>query len=202
MAFIGLRHPVVAKLQSHTPGSLPTYQAGMVIGKAIQANLTITRNSNPLHGDDGIAEDDNSITGMSLEMGVDDLSNDVQVYMGILDEYEAGQTADGYVDNGDSSPELGVGYVRTRRKAGVTSWEGNWIFRGVFGPTNENTTTKGQNIEWQTPTITGNAMATVVDGTGKNRFRRKKTFTSAAEAEAWIDGIAGITAASGSGTGG
>ena len=71
MAFIGMRHPVVATLSAHTAGSEPTYAAGKVVGHAIAGNLTITRNSNPLYGDDTIVEDDNSITAMSLELGVE-----------------------------------------------------------------------------------------------------------------------------------
>jgi hypothetical protein len=71
MAFIGMRHVVVAKVATHSAGSEPTYSAGMVAGKAITGNLTINRNNNPLYADDVIAEDDNGITSMELELGLE-----------------------------------------------------------------------------------------------------------------------------------
>ena len=72
MAFIGMRHVVIAKVSAHTPGTEPTYGNGMVAGKAITGNLTINRNNNPLHADDAIAEDDRGITSMELELGLDE----------------------------------------------------------------------------------------------------------------------------------
>lgn len=202
MAFVGMMHPVVAKVATYTPGTTPTYDAGMVMGKAITGNLTITRNNNPLYGDDGVAEDDNSITAMSLELGLTDLEEAVQVYMGILEA--DGSTTGQYIETGDSSPELGVGYIRVRRLNGETSYQGIWIFRGVFGPTNENSQTKQESIQWQTPTVTGNAMRTLLTGS-KNAFRRKANFTTYAAAETWLNTQANISAASNSsdtGTGG
>lgn len=189
MAFVGMMHPVVAKMSAYTPGTTPTYQAGMVMGKAITGNLTITRNNNPLYGDDGVAEDDNSITAMSLELGLTDLEESVQEYMGLLEA--DGETAGHYIETGDSSPELGVGYIRVRRLNGVTSYQGIWIFRGVFGPTNENSQTKQESIQWQTPTVTGNAMRTLLTGS-KNAFRRKANFETYAAAETWLNGQANI----------
>ena len=84
MAFIGMRHVVVAELDTHTDGSEPTYKAGMIAGKAIQGNLTKTFNDNPLPADDADAENDNSLLSMSLELGLDDLEEDAKVYMGLL----------------------------------------------------------------------------------------------------------------------
>ena len=98
MAFIGMRHVVVAKVASHTDGSEPTYTAGMVAGKAISGNLTITRNNNPLRADDDIAENDNGITDMTLDLGTDDLLEDVQAYMGMLKSKTTG--------TGDDAVEL------------------------------------------------------------------------------------------------
>ena len=56
MAFIGLRHVVAAPITAETEGQPITYGTGAVIGKGIQANLTINRGDNPLYADDGEAE--------------------------------------------------------------------------------------------------------------------------------------------------
>ena len=43
MAYIGLRHPVVAPITAETPGTGITYGTGRVLGKAIAANVTYNR---------------------------------------------------------------------------------------------------------------------------------------------------------------
>ena len=93
MAFIGMRHVVGALITNETAGSEPTYGTsgtGFIIGKAITGNLTINRNNNPLYADDAIAEDDNGITSMDLELGLDDLMEDIQDKMGLLKAVTAG----------------------------------------------------------------------------------------------------------------
>ena len=135
MAFIGMRHVVIARVASHTPGAEPTYSAGMVAGKAITGNLTINRNNNPLYADDVIAEDDNGITSMELELGLDDLLEDVQEYMGLLEKKTTGTGSDAvdtYYDTDDSASDVGVGYIRVRRKNGVTKFQALWIFSALF----------------------------------------------------------------------
>ena len=84
MAFIGMRHVVAAPVSAHTPGAEPTYGTGFDVGMAITGNLTINRNNNPLYADDVIAEDDNGITGMELELGVDDLTDEIEANMARL----------------------------------------------------------------------------------------------------------------------
>lgn len=199
MAFIGMRHPVVATLASHTEGSEPTYNAGKIIGHAIAGNLTITRNNNPLYGDDVIVEDDNGITGMSLELGLDDIEEAVRVYMLGLKEVTVGTGQDAtkeYHDTDDSAPYVGVGYIRVRRKNGTTSYQAVWIYKSVFAEESENSATKGESIEWQTPTITGRAMGLNVGGSGERTFRKKALFTTEAAAVAWLNTLAGISSSS------
>lgn len=196
MAFIGMRHPVVAKLASHTEGAEPTYDAGMIIGHAIAGNLTITRNSNPLYGDDVIVEDDNGITGMSLELGLDDIEEAVRVYMLGLKEVSVGSGTSAtteYHDTDESAPYVGIGYIRVRRKNGVTAYQTVWMYKAVFAEESENSATKGEIIEWQTPTITGRAMGLNVGGSGERTFRKKALFTTETAAVAWLNNLAGIT---------
>ena len=188
MAYIGLRYPVVATMASHTAGAEPTYNnTGMVIGKAIAANLTITRNNNPLYADDAIAEDDNGITAMSMELGTDDILEDVQEYM--LGTYKVtGQSGAPtlYYDSDASAPKVGFGYYRVRKKAGVVKYQAIWYYQAVFGTDSENAATKGESIDWQTPTITGRCAALSVDSTGSKKFRVKAVFDTETDAINWL----------------
>lgn len=195
MAFIGMRHVVVAKVASHTPGAEPTYSAGKVAGKAITGNLTINRNNNPLYADDVIAEDDNGITSMDLELGLDDLLEDVQAYMGLLKEETTGSGTSAvtvYYENSAAANNVGVGYIRVRRKNNVTTFQAVWIYKSLFSKNAENSQTKGETIEWQTPTVNGRCMGLSVDSTGEATFRKIQNFDTEEAAETWLDGLAQI----------
>lgn len=195
MAFIGMRHVVVAKLTSYTAGSEPTYSTGMVAGKAITGNLTINRNDNPLYADDVIAEDDNGITGMDLELGLDDLDEDTQDYIGLLKKVTAGTpSVTTYYENSAAAHVVGVGYMRVRRKNGATTFQGVWIYKTLFSKNSENSQTKGETIEWQTPTVNGRCMGLSVDSTGEATFRKIRNFDTEEDAEDWLNGLAGISA--------
>ena len=196
MAFIGLRKAIAAPLATEPGNAEPTYgSGGSVIGKAIQANLTITRNNNPLYADDTIVEDDNSITAMSLELGLDDLAPEDRVKVLGLVKKTAGTNpaVDTYYDTDASAPYVGFGYIRVRRKAGVTSYQACWIYKAKFSFEDESTQTKGESIEWQTPTINGRCMGISRDASGRLDFRARQVFASEADAKTWLNTKAGIT---------
>lgn len=191
MAFIGMRHPVVATVKTEPAGQDLTYNPGMVMGHAIQGNLTINRNTNPLYGDDVVVEDDNSITNMSIELGLDDMTEAVRAYMLGLKTH--GSETSQWDETSEAAPYVGFGYIRVRRLNGVTSYQANWYHKAQFGQTAENSATKQEQIEWQTPTLTGRIMGVYVDGAGAAHYRRIASFTTEAAAIAWLDGLAGIT---------
>ncbi len=195
MAFIGMRHVVAAEFNSHTPGSEPTYKSsGWDVGKAISGNLTINRNANPLYADDVIAEDDNGITSMDLELGLDDILEDIQAKMGILKEVTAGTpSVTTYYDTSASAKDVGVGYIRVRRKNGTTKYQAIWIYQTKFSKNSENAQTKGESIEWQTPTINGKCVGLDVDSSGEVSFRKIRIFDTESAANTYLDGLAGIT---------
>ena len=195
MAFVGMQHVVAAKITAKPDNAMPTYSAGMVIGKAIQAELSITRNSNPLYADDVVAEDDNSITAMSVSIGMDDFSEEAQAYLGLLKEVSGSGTDDKtYYETSGSADSAGLGYMRVRRKGGITTYQGVWVLDVLFGVESENSQTKGESIEWQTPTVTGKAAAHMITTVDPSEpvFRMKKNFPTAAACIDWLDEQAGI----------
>ena len=198
MAFIGMRHVVGALITSETVGSEPTYGtsgSGFLIGKAITGNLTINRNNNPLFADDAIAEDDNGITSMDLELGLDDLLEDVQDKMGLMKAQTAGSpSVTTYYETSASAKAIGVGYVRVRRKNGVTKYQAIWIYKSVFSKNNENSQTKGEQIEWNTPTVNGRCIGLAIDSTGDLTYRKIRNFDNEADAVTWLNGLANYSA--------
>lgn len=205
MAFVGMRHPVVATVATEVAGQPLTYNAGMVMGHAIQGNLTINRNQNPLYGDDVEVENDNSITNMSIEMGLDDILESVRTYMLGL-EAVIGETNQ-WNETSAPGPYVGFGYIRVRRKNGVTSYQAIWYHKAQFGQTAENSATKGESIEWQTPTLTGRIMGVYNGSANEASYRYIASFATEADALAWLNtkanmagGMDSITVASAQGS--
>lgn len=193
MAFIGMRHVVAAPITTETAGSALVYGTGMVIGKAIQGNVTWDKNDNPLYADDAIAETDNGITGGSIELGLDDLLDDARVLLLGDTAVTVSSSVTEYEQTDDSAPNVGVGYMRVRRKNGSTTYQAVWIHKAQFAEESENAQTKGENIEWQTPTVNGKIMGVVNDSSGKTKYRRRANFTTEADAAAWLDAKANIS---------
>lgn len=197
MAAIGLKHFVVAKVASETPGAALTYETGMVVGKAMQANLTLNRSDNPLFGDDVIAENDNSVTGGTIQIGVTALGNAVRAYMLGDEEVSVGTGTSAvkeYEVTDEPAPYVGFGFLRTLIEDGARKYEAVWMYKAQFGENTINATTKGQQVEWQTPTLDGILMGVQNDADGKTHFYRYANhFATEAEAAAWLDNKAGIT---------
>lgn len=193
MAFVGLLYAVAAPIQMEADGQAITYGKGQVIGGMMTAEISYTRNSNPLYADDRVMEEDNSITGGTIKMGVDDVNDDARVMMlGDVKEGDAGEEV--YHETGESAPYVGTGYIRVRRKDNKTNYIAYWVHKAIFGIGTESAKTKGQNIEWQTPMLEGSIMGVKNNAALQTRFRERRTFTKESEARAWLNKKAGIEA--------
>ena len=193
MAFVGLLYAVAAPIQTEADGQAITYGKGQVIGGMMTAEISYTRNSNPLYADDRVMEEDNSITGGTIKMGVDDVNDDARVMMlGDVKEGDAGEEV--YHETGESAHYVGTGYIRVRRKDNKTNYIAYWVHKAIFGIGTESAKTKGQNIEWQTPTLEGSIMGVKNNAALQTRFRERRTFTKESEARAWLNKKAGIEA--------
>lgn len=196
MAFVGMRYVVAAPLKDHTPGQAPVYDEGVVVGRAISADVSYNRATNTLKADDVDAESDNGITGGSVTIGVDDIADEVQAKILAQEMNAEGE----YEELGEADKDIGLGYIRVRRFKGVTSFVAYWIFKCQLGITSESAATKQDTIQWQTPTLSGSMMGIQPDASMKMKFRRRKTFTgetAEADAYAWLNKLANIGTASG-----
>lgn len=186
MAFIGLRRPVYKKI-TESGNSTSYTSGGGSLAEAMSANLTITRSNNPLRGDDVEVDNDNGVTAMSLEIGTTDMDN--AAMSELLGYTTDGTTQDQQLIQTDApSQPVGFGYIRVRRKRGAVTFQAFWYYRVTFSDTAENATTRGEQIEWQTPTITGRVQG-LLQSDGSVRFRAIKSFTTQAAAEAWMTGM-------------
>lgn len=190
MAYIGLKHPVFAPIATEPAGSLPTYGTGLVVGKALIANVAIELGDSKLAADDTIAETDNSFNSGTITMGVDDLSDEaLQAWLGQkkvnVDGVEVIRSAANY-----EAPAGGFGYYRVRKKNGIRSYRAYWYHKTQWGMPSEDAATKPDgSIEWQTPEVEGTIM-TAQDADCS--WRDSALFNSEADAIAWLDAKAGL----------
>ena len=191
MALIGLKYPVVGKYNES--GGTVSHTDGMVLAKAIQANISINQFGARLYADDGLSESDEGFQDGTIGLNIDDLSQDAAKFVFGASEAAGGVTGDDttkmLVYKGDDDvPDVGVGFYAPRKKSGVRSYRAIFFTRVKFGYPNETIDTKGEQITYGTPTIQG---AIQLDATGV--WKREITVADEAKAVAWLKTQAGIT---------
>lgn len=197
MATIGLSKPYYA-VYSNT-GTAVTYASGAVMGKATEANIEIeTSDDNNLYGDNAIAETDRQFTGGTLTLSTTDLSQEVsKAILGLteqaLDEI-TGVTDESVMeliyDDTQNTPYLGVGFIVKKKVDGAIKWRGIVLTKVMFSIPADAATTQGESIEWQVPELSATIMR---DDSATHMWKREATFTTEAQAEAYIKDRLNIT---------
>ena len=198
MATIGLSKPYYA-IYSET-GGVVSYSDGAVMGKATEANISIeTTEDNNLYGDNGLAETDRRFANGTLTLSTTDLSQEVsKAILGLTEQAITG--IDGVTDTSvkelvyddtQVTPYLGVGFIIKKKVNGAYKWRGVVLPKVMFSVPEDAATTQGESIEWQTPELTGTIMR---DDSATHVWKKEATFTTEAQAEAYIKARLGIAA--------
>lgn len=148
MATIGLRDVYYAKLKTDPVGGTATYDTPVRIVGAISANVNPNSSSASLFADDGPQDTAATLGEISLELNMSDLPLATQAEL-------LGHTIEDGVlkkKGGDVPPWVAIGF-RTLKSNG--SYRYYWLNKGKFATPEEDLKTKGDSIEFQTPTITG-----------------------------------------------
>lgn len=189
MAAIGMQYPVWAELTSESNNTL-VYGTGIVMGKAISANLSWQKEDNELYADDAVAETDQSVTGYTLDVGTDDLEETVESK--VLGTSKVGST-DEYEVTDDDPPYGGHGYIRVLKRNGTRLYKAVWYPKLQFARPNETDNSKQKSTSWGTPTLSAKGLAAFDDASGKGKFRKQQVFTTLSAAKAYLNGKANIT---------
>ena len=198
MATIGLSKPYYAIYAE--AGGVVSYSDGAVMGKATEANISIeTTEDNNLYGDNGLAETDRRFANGTLTLSTTDLSQEVsKAILGLTEQAITG--IDGVTDTSvkelvyddtQVTPYLGVGFIIKKKVGGVFKWRGVVLPKVMFSVPEDAATTQGESIEWQTPELTGTIMR---DDSATHVWKKEATFTTEAQAEAYIKARLGIAA--------
>ena len=197
MATIGVSKPYYA-VYSNT-GSTVSYASGGVMGKATQVDIEIeTSEDNNLYADNGIAETDRQFTGGALTLSTDDLSQQVskailglkEQALGTIKGVDDEEVQELIYDETQVIPYLGFGFIVKKVVGGVTKWRGIVLTKIMFSVPNDSATTQGESIEWQVPELSATIMR---DDSTTHMWKREATFTTEAQAEAYIKDRLNIT---------
>jgi phi13 family phage major tail protein len=192
MAKLGLKYPVYAAINTETTSAI-TYTGGAVLAKAISADVKINSNNAKLYADDALAETDKSFSNGTITFGIDDLTDAVKVaLLGYVEGTEIDAVTHAKeLSAGTGEPAfVGFGFYAKKVKSGTNYWRAIWYRKVQFSDVSESLKTKGENVEFQTPTIEGEILKPLDE-----LYKQEGTFSTESAAIAWLNAKSGISSA-------
>lgn len=188
MAQIGLKYLICAPI-TETPTAV-TYADGLVMSYAIKTDLSIEINEAQLYGDDRIVESIKEFKSGKVTLNGDHLSYEVlSLILGHkLETITPGNGQKLSAKGDDDGKPVGVGFYSTTIKDGKRKFRAIWLRKCKFGIPNESLETKGDAINFQTPTIEGTILTDIL-----GLWKEEVTFAQEADARAWLNTQAQIT---------
>ena len=184
MANIGLTNIWFSKLTEND--GVASYEGATNLGKAVSCSVSITNNEAKLYGDDVLAESDTSFSNGSITLGVTD--DDDSVFAPLLGHaINAGEVVK---HANDVAPYVGIGRIVTKLVNGTYKYKVEFLYKVKFSEPSKDETTKGESIEFSTPSIKG-IIATLDDLNGT--WSKTKTFTSKSDALTYLKNLLAAT---------
>ncbi len=183
MATIGLDKLFYAKITEDEDGN-ETYATPTSLAKAMTAELSVELAEATLYADDGAAEIVKEFQSGTLSLGVDDIG------AAVAEDLTGAKIDENKVlisTSEDGGSPVAVGF---RAKKANGKYRYFWLYRVKFGIPATNLTTKGESIEFSTPTIEGTVLRrNKVDGAGSHPWKAEvsedDTGVSAATISNW-----------------
>ena len=180
MATIGLDKIFYSKITEDEDGN-ETYATPASLAKAMTAELSVELAEATLYADDGAAEVVKEFQSGTLTLGVDDIGAAAASDLDDIGKSVAEDLTGAVIDeNGvlisaseDGGAPVAIGF---RAKKANGKYRYFWLYKVKFGIPATNLTTKGESIEFSTPTIEGTVMRrNKVDGQGKHPWKAEVT---------------------------
>lgn len=150
MAVVGLKKLHVALL---TDEATNAYAAPTQLSAAVSSNITPNFNSTSLYGDDRVIHVEEALGDIDMEIAITDLTDaDYAILMGVT------PNADGVIEDSssDQAPYVAIGFEMPKPDGGVAL---RWYYKGKFQKPTDGASTRGENVEFQTATISAKFMA-------------------------------------------
>lgn len=174
MAYIGLRKPIIGSRKSKGQ-----YEAPFAFGKAVSMQVNPNYAEGSLHADDVQAEYDKEFNYADVTLGTSTIPIKAQSIMFGHKVNEQEKSVE--MNANDENGYVGVGWVTIEKVNGVRGYTGNFLYKTKFSEPSEEYATKGDSIEYKTPSVSGRALAED-DGAWKS----VKFFETEKEALDWI----------------
>lgn len=197
MAKIGVSKPKFA-IYSETNGVV-TYSNGGSLGKMVDVDVSIdSSDDNNFYADNGIAETDRQFSGGTFTANTDDLSHEVSKAILGLKEQTLGEITgitdtevkELIYDDDQVMPYLGLGFIIKKKVKGIIKWRAVVLTKAMFSVPNDAAATQGESIDWQTDELSATIMR---DDTEKHAWKKEATFSTEAQAEAYLNDRLSIT---------
>ena len=183
MANIGLTNIWFSNLTEGNDGTA-TYDGAKQLGKAVSCTVDITNNEATLYGDDALAESDTSFASGSITLGVTD--DDDTIFAPLLGHEYDDETGEVIKTSSDVAPYVGVGRIVTKMVNGEYKYKVEFLYKVKFAEPSKDETTKGENIEFSTPSVEG-VVAALADN--KGTWGKTKTFSTKSDALTYLKNL-------------
>lgn len=190
MAKIGIKGLAYAPYTSGGAGSAVVYGTGVWLDDyMIRADLSEDRSDVKFYADDHQIDAENGVNGVSLSLELAAMTDNLdKALLGHTD----GTSSELNVTDKDA-PFVGIGFIRKERHKGTISYHAYWLYKIQFSKDSDSAQTKGESIDFQTETVSGNAMGVVLAAAGDVIYYSHIRQATEAAAITWLKGKAGIT---------
>lgn len=175
MAYVGLRKPIVAEILE-----TGKYGKPFAFGKAIGMNVTPTYAEGGLNADDAQAEYDKEFNYAEVSLNTSTIP--FEAYERMFGHTVEEQNKNVVFNKDDQASYIGQAWISVEKVDGVRKFIGNFLYKVKYAEPTEEYTTKGDAIEYKTPSITGRALAQD-DG----KWKETQSFVTEKEALDWIN---------------
>lgn len=179
MAYIGIAKPYVAKLEDQ---ETRTYSNCFIAGEAIGMDISPEYGENKMYGDNKLCDYRKDIKQAGVKMNTTRMPI---IGASVMFGHEINGSHVIYRTS-DSANYCGVGFHVTEVTDNGDKYPAIIIYKTKFTESSESYTTKGDSIEYKTPTIEG--VASAISG---NVWKETRVFDTEEEADEWIQGQLG-----------
>lgn len=196
MPAIDLRDIKIAKY-TNTAGTV-AYSDAQSVGEAMTANLELRYAEGRLYAESRLAEYIKKATGGTISIGVKYIPTAAQKVLFGSTEVErtigsgsSSVTLTSLAIGSKSVPNyVGVAFYAPDMVDGVEKYTGVFVHKALFGPPSYAYNTMGESINFNTPTTSGEFLAT--DATG-NAMVEVVTLDTENDAKSWVNLVLGVT---------
>jgi phi13 family phage major tail protein len=193
MAKIGIKCLTYAPYTSGGEGSAISYGTGVQLNDyMIRADVNEERADVDFYADDRKIDTENSMTGATVSLELANMTDALEkAFLG----YVAESTASGadLLITDAAAGFVGVGFYRKERFKGTITYKTYWFYKVQFSKDSDSTTTKGENVDFQTESLSGDALGVTLSASGDTIYYAINRKSSESDAIAWLKTKAGIS---------